>query len=124
MTRNVTHFEITEGTDFTQSFLYADSSTGLPIDLSGFTADMKLKENMNGTYDGYANGAFVLELSTTLTGITLGGTSGLVTISFTADQTTGLVWNRAVYNLVLTTPQGKRIPFMNGFVTILSDTVA
>jgi hypothetical protein len=124
MTRNVTHFEITEGTDFTQSFLYVDLSTGLPIDLTDYTADMKLKENMNGTYDGYANGAFVLELSTTLGGIILGGDTGLVTVMFTAEQTTNVNWNRAVYNLVLTSPQSKRIPFMNGFVTILSDTVA
>jgi len=122
MTRNTTHFELTPGTDETQSFLYADSSTGLPIDLTGYTAKMVLKEGMNDNYDGYWNGDILLSLTTENGGITLGGTNGLVSVNFTAAQTEATLWNRAVYTLLLVTPQAKTILFMSGFVTLLPVT--
>lgn len=121
MTRNVYHFEITEGTDFTQSFLYTNPVTGLPINLTGYTADLKIKQASNGTYDGYSNPSVVLELFAPNGGITLGGTAGTVTVAITAAQTTALTWNQGVYNLTLINASGQRIPFMNGFFTILSD---
>jgi hypothetical protein len=122
MTRNVTHFELTPGTDFAQSFLYADPTTGLPINLTGYSATMVLKEGMNDNYDGYWNGDSLLTLSTTTGELAIDGVNGLVTVNFSADQTETTLWNRAVYTLILTTPQGKKIPFMNGFVTLLPAT--
>jgi hypothetical protein len=124
MMRDVFHLEVTEGTDFTQSFLYADPCTQVPSDLTGFTADMKIKDNGNGTYDGYANPNVVLELSTANGGIVLGGTNGIVTIVLTNMQLTDTTWNRGVYNIVLTDMSGKKIPFLHGFITIISDTTA
>jgi hypothetical protein len=120
MTRNVYHFEIMEGTDFSQTFLYADPSTGLPINLTGYTADMKVKQGADGTYDGYWNPSVILELSSP-TQIVLGGTAGTVIVNIAASLTTGLNWNNGVYNLTLISSTGQRIPFMNGFFTILSD---
>lgn len=122
MTRNTTHFELTPGTDETQSFLYADPSTGLPINLTNYTAKMVLKEGMNDNYDGYWNGAILLSLTTENGGITLGGSNGLVSVNFSADQTEDTLWNRAVYTLILINPQGKSSLFMSGFVTLLPVT--
>lgn len=121
MIKTVYHFEISEGTDFTQSFLYGDPCSGLPNDLTNFTADFKAKQNNNGTYDGFNNPNVVLNLFAPNGGIVLGGATGLVTITIAASLTTALTWNQAVYNLVLIDPTGKRIPFMSGFLTILSN---
>ena len=124
MIRNVFQFEVTEGTDYSQSFLYNDLTTCLPIDITGYSAAMSIKQNGNGTYDGYASTVPVLELtSASGGGITLGGVAGTITVAFTAEQLTATLWNRGVYTLILTDTTGKKIPFMNGFVTILQDTV-
>jgi hypothetical protein len=122
MNKGITyHFEVVEGCDFSQTFLYTDPVTTLPIDLTNYTADMKLKQGMNGTYDGFNNPSIVMELSTSIGGITLGGTAGTVTITIAANQTQNLTWNRAVYNLTLIGSTGTRTPFLGGFFTIISD---
>lgn len=123
--RNVFQFEVMEGTDFSQSFLYNDPTTCLPIDITSYSAAMDIKQNNNGTYDGYASTVPVLTLtSATGGGITLGGVTGLVTITFTAEQLTATLWNRGVYNIILIDGNGKKIPFMNGFITLLQNTVS
>ena len=121
MDRHTFHIELTEGMDYSVPFVYQDKVTGLPIPLTGYTADMKVRVGMNGTYDAEQNPDFVLEFTDT-TGIVLGGTAGTVTLNITAAQTTGLNWNRGNYNLVLISPTGQRIPFVGGFFTILGST--
>jgi len=118
--RYVYQIEIIQGTDYSQSFVYRDPCTELPNDLTNFTADFKVKINGNGTYDGQSNPDTVLELNTTnIGGITLGGTNGLITITITNDLVEAVTWNRGVYNLILIDPNGKKIPFLSGFVTIV-----
>lgn len=121
--RNVYQLEVVEATDFTQSFLYNNPTTGLPVNLTNYHADLRIKQAMNGNYDGYGSAESVLELSDVLGGITLGGTTGLITITFTAAQLTATTWNRGVYSLNLTDPTGLTSRFMYGFITILQDTV-
>jgi hypothetical protein len=122
MRRNVYNIEVPEGTDYSVSFIYADPLTGLPVDLTGYSADMKVRTNNNGTYDGQSNPDFVLEFTTGSSpgGIVLGGTAGTVTLTVTAAQTTQLNWNRAVQELVLINSAGLRTVFFYGFFTILS----
>lgn len=121
--RNFFNIELTEGSDYSESFVYQDPCTSLPIDLTGYTAELKARISMNGNYDGYDIPDFVLDIGTATGEIVLGGTAGTVTVSIAADTTVGLNWNRAVYTLMLTSSQGKKVKFMEGFMTILGSAI-
>lgn len=123
MTRNFFNIELTEGSDYSGSFVYQDPCTTLPLDLTGYAADMKVRIAMNGNYDGYDIPDFVMELGTATGEIVLGGTAGTVVVNIAAASTVGLNWNRAVYTLMLTSPQGKKIKFLEGFMTILGSAI-
>lgn len=124
MNRTTTfHIELIEGSDYSESFVYQDPVTTLPVDLTGWSADLKVRIAMNGTYDGYSTPDYVIELGTSTGEIVLGDTTGSVTINISADKTTGLNWNRAVYTLMLTDTGGKKHPLFEGFFTILGSTI-
>lgn len=67
------------------------ATDGTPVDLTGSTARMQLRE----TYD---SGSTLVSL-TSGSGITLGGTAGTVTIVITAAQTAALPIVAGVYDL-------------------------
>jgi hypothetical protein len=121
--RHFFNIELTEGSDYSESFVYADPSTTLPISLTDYSADMKIRIAMNGNYNAYANPDFVLELSTTTGEIVLGGDAGTVTVNISGDKTTGLNWNRGAYTLFLISPSGGRAKFIEGFITINGSTL-
>lgn len=117
------NIELTEGSDYSESFVYQDPCTTLPNDLTNWTADLKIRVAMNGTYDGYDIPDIALEIGTATGEIVLGGTAGTVTVTIPAADTVGLNWNRGVFTLMLTSPLGKKVKFMEGFVTILGSTI-
>lgn len=121
MTRNVFHIKITEGTDYTQSFLYVDPVLHLPIDLTGYIARLRVKQGNTGGYDGYSNPDVILEIPTAGGSITLGGTAGTITLNIPASLTMNPIWINGVYSLDIMSPAGKITQFANGFFTIIPD---
>jgi len=111
----VINIEIEEKTDYTLSITFRDDTTNLPVDLSGYTADLQVRGLFGSPY-------ILLEL-TQASGIVLGGVTGNIDINFTpamtdmSQQVAG--WDRAAYDLVLTNLAGKKIKILKGFVTIL-----
>jgi len=80
-----------QGATFLLRLLWKDSE-GAIANLTGYTARMKLKESKGGTLiDSYVSGSE----------ITLGGTTGLITISVLASVTEGYSFRRAYYDLEL-----------------------
>lgn len=72
---------------------FTASVDGTPINWTGFTGRMQVKEHLNSTA--------VLTL-TTGAGITVGGTAGTVVVSMTATQTGSVTAGLYVYDLELT----------------------
>jgi hypothetical protein len=71
-------------------------STGTPVNLNGYTASMTLRST-------FAAAGTVLFLSTTNSGIALGGTAGTITITAAATATAALTAPQSgVYDLELT----------------------
>jgi hypothetical protein len=116
MSSQIFHIEIEEETDVTKRFFYTNISTGLPIDLTGYKAELQVRER----YEGTSNLEPVLTYSSeTGGGIVLGGTNGTVDIFISYSDTLNKTWNNAVYSLILIAPSGARSLLVKGFFTIL-----
>ncbi len=84
---------IEEGADFSMTLTWLDNA-GAAVDITGYTARMKVKEAVGGT---------LIQSLTDGSGITLGGTAGTVVIAMTAVQTAGYDFDWGVYDLELVT---------------------
>lgn len=111
----VINIEIEEKTDYVLPITYRDDTTNLPIDLTNHTAILQVRNAFGG-------GSVLLDLNET-SGLTLGGITGNIDINFTPSQTDMSLqpvgWDRGVYDLVVTTPFGKKVKLLKGFVTIV-----
>ncbi len=84
------------------------SQQQLPVDLTGYTATLQIRPFPLATtilYDASSN-------------ITLGGPTGIITITIPAATTGGFTWYAGVYDLLLTNPAGTTYRFTQGDVTV------
>ena len=80
----------------------------LPVDITGYTATLEIRPFPLSTsilYDASSN-------------ITLGGVTGIITISIPASVTGGFTWWAGVYDLLLTDLNGTAYRFAQGNVTV------
>lgn len=108
------HLELSEGMDHEFKFVYVNDSTLLPIDLSGYRADiyfslttghpqvMKAISSVQNSPDG---------------SITL-GSDGSIQVDLYSPMTQNLPWADAVYDLVLTSPDQRRTKLIRGKVNV------
>lgn len=112
----IVNIEIEEKTNYTESFQYCDGTTNLPIDITGWSALMQIRDRFGSDVSP------LLTLSSP-TSIILGGITGVIEVNFTpamTDQTTQSTgWVLGAYDLILTDLFGKKIKIAKGFVTIL-----
>lgn len=101
-------FTIEQGTDVQFVVTYKDDD-GNPINLSGYTARMKIKKSIGGTT--------VLSL-TNGSGITLGGALGTVTVDITNTQTKAMDFTIAVYDLEIISGASKVTRLLQGSITL------
>jgi len=122
-------FVVNKNCDFSRSITYQDN-TNTPINLTGYTAKMEVKGSLcdEDTYN-------ILSLSSVSGGITLGGATGVITITITAAQLTeptldleniktistltdvsGITGKGkiAYYDLLLTSPSNITTPLISG----------
>lgn len=100
-------FEVEQGIDREQIFIYKDSEN-VPIDLTGYKARMQLRPNV-------LSSTVLLELTTENGGILL-GSDGKVTLVFTEENTNPLI-RGGVYDIEL--DSGDRVTrFMKGKIVL------
>jgi len=108
------HLALDEGMDHTFKFVYTDESTLLPIDLTGYRADLYVRMSPGSTQVlkgistsySYADGSITL------------GSRGQIDIRITGAFTTDLNWSKGLYDLVLTDPDQNRTKILKGFVNV------
>lgn len=94
MTAGIYNTTIDQGSVWSVVLVYTDSND-VPVNLTGYTASMQLRQNYNSeTAD--------LTLTTANGGITIVGATGTITINATAQQTGSLTAGFYVYDLELT----------------------
>ena len=70
----------------TWSYVYTHLAAGSPVDLTGYTARMSIRESFEGTNEAYLSTGADANGGT----ITLGGVAGTVTLAMTAAQSAAL----------------------------------
>lgn len=109
------HIEIEEESDYTTTLVYNEASTGLPVNLTGYRAELQARQN----YDGQSNPIYDLTCNSDTDGGIVLGTDGTINITIPYTKTVQLMWDTAVYDLFIYSPTGVRSKFVKGFMTIL-----
>ena len=82
-----------------------------PVDLTGYTADMKVRLTVNSP-------TVLYEASTANGAIVLGGTAGTIALTIPASATSTFTFVRGVYNLTLTSSAGIVTRLLQGSVIV------
>lgn len=85
-----------------------------PVDLTGFSARMQLRANINST-------DVIDELTSQNGRINISNVNKTITITTPATITTGYTFNTAVYSLELISSGGQVIPFCSGTITLIKE---
>lgn len=106
---------IQQSADYLQAFTWLSpqvvangSQQVLPVDLTGYTAELQIRPYPLATailYDASSN-------------ITLGGPTGIITIDIPAANTATFTWWSGVYDLLLTNLAGTAYRFAQGNVMV------
>jgi hypothetical protein len=105
------NFEVDQNTTFSFIVEYKDND-GLPIDLTGATAKMQVRDTKGG-----AKLAFTLTSPST-GGITITPLLGQIAIKMTPTQTNKLFYPKSSYDLMITDSNTNKIKLLEGFLTL------
>jgi len=86
-------------------------SNALPVDVTGYTADLQIKQNANSS-------TVLFEASTANGDIVLGGTAGTIALTIPASATGGFTFRQAVWDILLTSPAGIATRLLQGIVYV------
>lgn len=115
------HIVVDEESSWSQTFIWQDDLTGLPVDLSNFRAELQARSGFDGdTATSLSQPVTVLTFSTDSPNpaIVLGGVAGTIQVTIPYASTYQTNWNQGVYSLVLVSPTGSRSEFLHGFFII------
>lgn len=110
------NIEIDQGSSKNILYEWFDTSTNLPVDMTGFSALLQIKRH-------YGDSEVLLELSTANNKIDLTGGPGNLVLIFSAEDTASMLDYNCVYELVLTRPDATKISFLKGKFTLLQNVV-
>jgi hypothetical protein len=109
------NIEIDEEADESFRFNYCNDSTGLPMDLTGYRAEVQVRAGYAGLKGPDPVLTFTSEPGG---GIVLGGPAGTVDLYISYEDTVGKWWSQGSYTLFLINPKGGRSPLVKGFFTV------
>lgn len=101
---------IEQGATFQMSLLWKDSA-GDPVNVTGYTARMQVREKVTST-------TTLLSLTSDAGDIVLGGTAGTIDVTASATATAAIDEKRGVYDIELVSPGGIVTRLLKGCVTI------
>jgi len=108
MSAGIYNITVEQYATFSLPLLWEDAS-GNPINLTGYTADLDVKD---------VQGNLVTTLTTSNGGITLGGSAGTIALSLSATQTSALGPGIYSYDLLLTSGSGIKTRLIEGSFTV------
>jgi hypothetical protein len=105
---------VNQGATYSRVFFWQQNYVGLvggpiPVNLTGYTAAMQIKQYVLGpvVYDAGAAGDIVL-----------GGINGTITLTIDAIDTEGFTWWNGVYDMLLTSAGGQVTRLLMGSVQV------
>ena len=97
---------VEKNVDFNTTITIADEDNGLPLNLTGFTAEAKIKRSFASTSSQSFSVEFVDRVA------------GVMGLSLTSTQTSLLTARRYVYDLVITSSLGVKTRVVEGIVEV------
>ena len=104
------NFEVDQNATFTFIVEYKDNN-GLPIDLTGATAKMQVRDTKGGT-------KLAFSLTSPSGGIVITPLFGKLTIKMTPTQTNKLFYPKSSYDIMITDSNANKIKLLEGFMTL------
>ena len=104
------NFEVDQNATFTFIVEYKDNN-GLPIDLTGATAKMQVRDTKGGT-------KLAFSLTSPSGGISITPLLGKLTIKITPTQTNKLFYPKSSYDIMITDSNANKIKLLEGFMTL------
>lgn len=105
------NFEVDQNATFTFEVQYTEEDEVTPIDLTGASAKMQVRDTKGGS-----------KLAFTLTspsgGITIDGPNGKLTIKVTPTQTNKMFYPKSSYDIMVVDSNGNKIKLLEGFMTL------
>jgi hypothetical protein len=105
------NFEVDQNTTFKFQIQYTEDDEITPIDLTGASAKMQVRDTKGGT-----------KLAFTLTspsgGIVIDGPEGTLDITVTPTQTNKLFYPKSSYDIMVIDSNGNKIKMVEGFMTL------
>ena len=104
------NFEVDQNATFSFIVEYKDNN-GLPIDLTGSTAKMQVRDTKGGS-------KLAFSLTSPAGGITITPLLGKLTIKMTPTQTNKLFYPKSSYDIMVTDSNANKIKLVEGFITL------
>jgi len=104
------NFEVDQNATFTFIVEYKDNN-GLPINLTGATAKMQVRDTKGGT-------KLAFSLTSPSGGIVIDPVNGKLTIKITPTQTNKLFYPKSSYDIMITDSNANKIKLLEGFMTL------
>jgi hypothetical protein len=104
------NFEVDQNATFSFIVEYKDNN-GLPIDLTGATAKMQVRDTKGGS-------KLAFSLTSPSGGIIIDPTNGKLTIKITPTQTNKLFYPKSSYDIMITDSNANKIKLLEGFMTL------
>jgi hypothetical protein len=105
------NFEVDQNATFTFEVQYTEEDEVTPIDLTGATAKMQVRDTKGGS-----------KLAFTLTspsgGITIDGPNGKLTIKITPTQTNKMFYPKSSYDIMVVDSNSNKVKLLEGFMTL------
>ena len=105
------NWEVDQNTTFRFQIQYTGSDQVTPIDLTGATAKMQVRDTKGGS-----------KLAFTLTspsgGITIDGPDGLIEVVATPTQTNKLFYPKSSYDIMIIDSNGNKTKILEGFISL------
>jgi len=104
------NFEVDQNATFSFIVEYKDNN-GLPIDLTGSTAKMQVRDTKGGS-------KLAFSLTSPAGGIVITPLLGKLTIKMTPTQTNKLFYPKSSYDIMVTDSNSNKIKIIEGFLTL------
>lgn len=105
------NWEVDQNTTFTFQVQYTENDEVTPINISGSTAKMQVRNTAGGD-------KVAVTLTSPAGGLTIDGPEGTVTVKMTPTQTNKLFYPKSSYDIMLIDSNGNKIKLLEGFITL------
>lgn len=105
------NFEVDQNATFTFEVQYTAEDEVTPIDLTGASAKMQVRDTKGGN-------KLAVSLSSSEGNILIDGPEGKLTIKMTPTQTNKLFYPKSSYDIMVIDSNGNKIKLLEGFMTL------